>query len=381
MQVQLLNLSKQSAWEFFSKYFGLNNSYNQSGIFAILLTNCNETYFTSFYDFHIFQVEDKLLIPGRIEELNDFANGISVENPELSVQIIRQIDNYFNFENQFLILNNVKYELTYPLTMGILNVTPDSFSDGGKYLNHSKAIEHAIEMINLGTEIIDIGGESSRPGAEKVSIDEEIKRVIPVIEEIHRLEKNIPISIDTTKAEVAHAALQAGATIVNDISAFSFDERILEVVYNFNATYILMHIKGNPQNMQNNPFYEEPVSEIYNFLARKLDLLNELELEKVIIDPGIGFGKRVSDNFKLIERLDEFKTLGKPIMVGLSKKSFLGKSLNLDINSRENATSISEYMAVLNGARIIRTHNVQNVMEMKKLFQFYKYPNITSVYD
>jgi dihydropteroate synthase len=265
--------------------------------------------------------------------------------------------------------------------MGILNVTPDSFSDGGKYLSHSKAIEHAIEMINLGADIIDIGGESSRPGAEKVSIDEEIKRVIPVIEAIHRMEKNIPISIDTTKAEVAHAALQAGATIVNDVSAFSVDERILEVVYNFNATYVLMHINGNPQNMQDNPFYDEPVSEIYNFLARKLDLLNELEIEKIIIDPGIGFGKRVSDNFKLIERLDEFKTLGKPIMVGLSKKSFLGKSLNLDVNSRENATSISEYMAVLNGARIIRTHNVQNVTEMKKLFQFYKYPNITSVYD
>lgn len=261
-----------------------------------------------------------------------------------------------------------------PLIMGIVNVTPDSFSDGGKYFDKNSAVNHAINLIELGADIIDIGGESTRPGAEIISTNEELNRAIPVIEEIRKIDKNIFISIDTTKSEVAKEAINCGVNLVNDISAGSFDPRILEVVKESEIPYVLMHMKGKPQNMQNEPFYNNVVGEVYDFLKEKIIELNSKGIKKIIIDPGIGFGKRIEDNFDILKNLNKFLNLNKPILVGISKKSFLGKSLNVDIDSRENSTIISETFSVIKGAKIIRTHNVKNAVELKTIFNYLENP-------
>ncbi|MBK7106736.1 MAG: dihydropteroate synthase [Ignavibacteriae bacterium] len=261
-----------------------------------------------------------------------------------------------------------------PLVMGIVNVTPDSFSDGGKYFDKNSAVNHALNLIELGADIIDIGGESTRPGAKIISTNEELIRAIPVIEEIRKIDKNIFISIDTTKSEVAKEAINCGVNLVNDISAGSFDPRIFEVVKESEIPYVLMHMKGKPQNMQNEPFYNNVVGEVYDFLKEKIIELNSKGIKKIIIDPGIGFGKRIEDNFDILKNLNKFLNLNKPILVGISKKSFLGKSLNVDIDSRENSTIISETFSVIKGAKIIRTHNVKNAVELKTIFNYLENP-------
>ena len=242
--------------------------------------------------------------------------------------------------------------------MGILNVTPDSFSDGGLYINSDDAAEHALEMINDGADFIDVGGESTRPGSDIVTEDEELKRVIPVIKKILSAAPETIISIDTTKSKVAEEAIKNGAKIVNDISGATFDEEMLTIVKKFDASVILMHINGTPKNMQQNPYYENVVEEIYDFLFERIKAAEGLEIKNIFVDPGIGFGKRIEDNFEILRRLEDFKSLGFPIVIGTSRKSFLGKTLNLDITERDTATAITESIAVKNGARIIRTHNV-----------------------
>ncbi|MFZ1290109.1 MAG: dihydropteroate synthase [Melioribacteraceae bacterium] len=264
---------------------------------------------------------------------------------------------------------------TIPLIMGIVNVTPDSFSDGGKYFDKDSAINHALNLVELGADIIDIGGESTRPGVENISENEELNRVIPVIDAIRKKNENIFISVDTTKSKVVEEAIKFKINLVNDISAGSFDPNIHEVVKKYNLTYVLMHMKGNPKNMQDGPFYNSVVDEIFDFLKLKINELNSIGINKIVVDPGIGFGKRVEDNFKILNNLDKFLELSKPILIGLSKKSFLGKSLNLDINSRENSTIISETFAVGKGAKIIRTHNVKNAVELKSIFKYLKDTN------
>ncbi len=256
-----------------------------------------------------------------------------------------------------------------PLIMGIVNVTPDSFSDGGKFLGLQDAVNHAVKLINEGTDIIDIGGESTRPGAEKVSIDEELKRVIPVIQNLRKNYSDIIISIDTTKSEVAREAVLNGANIINDISGGVFDDNMFHLVSEFDIPYVMMHIKGTPKNMQANPFYSNVVEEVYDFFSIQISKAQENGVEKIIIDPGIGFGKRVADNFNLINNLGRFNNLGYPVLLGLSRKSFLGKSLNLEIDERENATIIMETIGTMKGAQIIRTHNVKNAVQMKKIFE------------
>lgn len=266
--------------------------------------------------------------------------------------------------------------LNAPSIMGILNITPDSFSDGGKYFDQNFAISHAIEMIEDGADIIDIGGESTRPGADPVSEYEELSRVIPIINEIRTKYKNVFISIDTTKSNVAKEAIENGANLINDISGASFDTDILNVVEKYNIPYILMHIKGTPRNMQESPSYENVVSEVFEYLKNKINYLQQRGINKIIIDPGIGFGKRISDNFALLNNIDYFKNLNKPLLLGLSKKSFLGKSLNLDIDSRENSTTIVETVAALRGADIIRTHNVKNAVELKNIYKYLTESNL-----
>jgi dihydropteroate synthase len=264
-------------------------------------------------------------------------------------------------------LNGIKVDFNKPKIMGILNTTPDSFSDGGKYFNTDKAIEHALQMLEDGADIIDIGGESTRPGSEPVNVDEEINRTIPVVEKLKNFKNDIVISIDTTKSDVAEEAMKSGSSIINDISGLTFDENMISVAKKFNAAVVIMHIKGNPKTMQDNPYYNDVVKEVKDFLAVQSQNAKKSGVEKIIIDPGIGFGKRIDDNFTLIKNLNEFESLGFPIMIGLSRKSFIGKTLELDIAERDIPTVVLEGISVIKSARIIRTHNVKYCAQMVKL--------------
>lgn len=271
-------------------------------------------------------------------------------------------------------MNNIEYKFNdkiinfkIPIIMGIVNVTPDSFSDGGKYFTIDDAVNHALKLIDEGASIIDIGGESTRPGSEPVSLEEELRRTIPVIKNIYQIRKDIIISIDTTKSEVAKQALDFGAQIINDISGLTFDAKMIEIAKEYNAGVVLMHIKGNPKTMQENPEYNDVVKEVYDFLLVQSIKTKQNDVDKIIVDPGIGFGKRIEDNFSLIKNLDYFQSLGYPVMIGLSKKSFIGKTLNLEDDQREIGTIILETISVLKSARIIRTHNVKYCNQLVKL--------------
>lgn len=266
----------------------------------------------------------------------------------------------YNFNNKILNFKN-------PKIMGIVNVTPDSFSDGGKYFSIDDAVNHAFKLIDEGADIIDIGGESTRPGSDPVSLEEELRRTIPVIKNIHQQRKDIIISIDTTKSEVSKQALDSGAQIINDISGLTFDEKMIDVAKEYNSGIVIMHIKGNPKTMQENPEYNDVVKEVYDFLLVQSIKAKQNDIDKIIVDPGIGFGKRIEDNFTLIKNLDYFQSLGYPVMIGLSKKSFIGKTLNLESDQREIGTIILETISILKSARIIRTHNVKYCNQLVKL--------------
>ncbi len=242
--------------------------------------------------------------------------------------------------------------------MGVLNVTPDSFSDGGKYAGNDAAVEGALAMIDEGADFIDVGGESSRPGSDAVPADEELRRVVPVIEKIAS-KRTIPISVDTCKSVVAKAALDAGAVIVNDISGLTFDGNMMHVVANAGASVVIMHMKGNPKTMQENPQYRDVVSEVRSFLKRQAEKARAAGIRQIIIDPGIGFGKNLDHNLRLISALKEIAGLGFPVLVGPSKKSFLGKILGLSVDQRLEGTAAAVTACILNGASIVRVHDVR----------------------
>lgn len=253
--------------------------------------------------------------------------------------------------------------------MGILNITPDSFSDGGLYLNKNRAIEHALKMQDEGADIIDIGGESTRPGAEKVSAKEEIRRVVSVIEKLAKKIK-IPISIDTCKSAVAKAALSAGASIVNDISGLRFDPRMPAVIATHKVPVVIMHIKGSPKNMQKNPTYNALIPEIMDYLREGIEIARNAGIadDKIIIDPGIGFGKTVEHNLEVIKRLNEFTGFEKPILLGPSRKSFIGKILgDLPVTERLEGSAAAVAIGIFNGANIIRVHDVNAMVRVVKI--------------
>jgi len=245
------------------------------------------------------------------------------------------------------------------LIMGILNVTPDSFSDGGKYFEKNSAINYALEMIDNGADIIDIGGESTRPFSDPVSLEEEISRVIPVIEGI-RKESDICISIDTTKSQVATAALNSGACIINDVSAMEVDPLMIGVAIKFDCPLIIMHMKGTPKNMQDNPQYESLISDIKKYLLDRAEFIisKGINPKKIVIDPGIGFGKTVENNFEIINNLNHFTTMDFPVMLGASRKSFIGISLNLPEEDRLEGSLAANVIGLQNGAKIFRVHDV-----------------------
>jgi len=248
------------------------------------------------------------------------------------------------------------------LIMGILNVTPDSFSDGGRFLSPDAAVERALAMEKEGADIIDVGGESARPGADPVPVKEELRRVLPVLERL-RGKLRIPISIDTTKAEVAEAALRAGASIVNDISALRFDPAMASLVAKFGAGLVLMHMLGTPKTMQQAPHYEDVVTEVRDFLAERAQYAQSqgIPREAIAVDPGIGFGKTVEHNLELLRRLPELVELGFPVLVGPSRKSFIGAILGLGVEERLEGTLAACAVAVVRGADILRVHDVKEV--------------------
>ena len=252
----------------------------------------------------------------------------------------------------------VKSEKPY-LIMGILNVTPDSFSDGGQFLKVENAFTHSIKMIEEGADIIDIGGESTKPFADPVSTDEELSRVIPVIEKI-RSEYDILISIDTTKSKVAEEAITAGANIINDVSAMEIDENMLQVAKNYNSPIVMMHMKGIPKNMQNNPTYDHLITEIKDYLSSRVKCAINAGIDKknIIIDPGIGFGKSVEHNFEIINNLDSFVDLGFPVLLGASRKSFIGLTLDVEEKDRLEGSIAANVIGLQKGAKIFRVHDV-----------------------
>ena len=245
------------------------------------------------------------------------------------------------------------------LLMGVLNVTPDSFSDGGIFFDKEKAIARGLKMVEEGADFIDIGGESTRPGSKPLGLDEELRRVIPVIEFLAK-EVDVPISIDTYKSAVAKKAIEAGAQIINDISGLHLDPSLSQVAAKEDVPLVLMHIRGNPETMQKNIHYESFFSEIIQYLKDSIQRAESagVDPEQIIIDPGIGFGKTVEDNLLILKNLQEFKILGKPLLLGTSRKSFIGKILNADVTERLEGTLSSIVVGVLNGAHIIRCHDV-----------------------
>lgn len=338
------------------------NIFKESELFLQEFIKSKKLYYRKVDD----QKSDIIFLIDSLETLsNYFEQIILIKQNVLAQEILGAINNYSEIK-KYQIGNKV-ISFDKPYLMGILNVTPDSFSDGGKFNNLDDAVTHAIEMINDGADIIDIGGESTRPGSEPVSAEEEIKRVIPVIKEILNKKPEAILSIDTYKSKVAAKALEAGVKIVNDISAFTFDTEIADVCRHFGATAILMHIKGTPKTMQNNIEYNEIISDIYDFLKLQTDYALGKGIQNIIIDPGIGFGKTVKDNFKIVKRLKDFKSLGYPILIGVSRKSFIGKTLNLEVEERDLPTAAIEAVSILNSARIIRTHNVKNGKQIIKL--------------
>ena len=246
--------------------------------------------------------------------------------------------------------------------MGIINVTPDSFSDGGLYFNKEKAVDRGLELAEEGADIIDIGGESTRPGSDFISTEEELMRTVPVISAL-RKKTDVLISVDTTKSEVAEAALGEGADIINDISSFRFDPKMLSLAAQKDIPVILMHMKGTPKNMQLNPFYEDLLAEIRGFLEERIATAQAygIKKEKIIIDPGIGFGKSLKDNLTLIKSLKFLEPIDRPILIGISRKSFIGKILSLPPQERTEGTIASAVLSIINGAHILRVHDVEAV--------------------
>ena len=245
------------------------------------------------------------------------------------------------------------------LLMGVLNVTPDSFSDGGLFFDKEKAKAHGLRMVEEGADIIDIGGESTRPGSKPLELKEELRRVMPVIDSIAK-EVDVPISIDTYKSTVAQRAIEAGAEIINDISGLNFDQSLAKVAAKEDTPLVLMHIRGTPETMQKDIHYDSIFSEILQYLKVSIQRAESAGLDprQIIIDPGIGFGKTVEDNLLIIKNLFEFRILGKPILLGTSRKSFIGKILNTEVGDRLEGTLSSAAIGVLNGAHIIRSHDV-----------------------
>ncbi|CAI8156016.1 MAG: Dihydropteroate synthase [Polaribacter sp. SA4-10] len=258
-------------------------------------------------------------------------------------------------------------DLSSPKVMGILNITPDSFFDGGKYKNDTDILVHVKKMLVDGATFIDVGAYSSKPGAVKISEDQEIKRILPVIDLLIREFPDIIISVDTFRSKVAELSINAGAAIINDISGGNMDENMFKTVAKLQVPYIIMHMLGTPQNMQKNPIYSDITHELISFFSDKIFKLHQLKLNDIIIDVGFGFGKTIDHNFELLKNLSLFKNLDTPVLVGISRKSMLYKTLDISAQEALNATTSANTIALLNGANILRVHDVKEAVEAIKI--------------
>lgn len=381
MKIQGINIAIKSVFDFYAKKYDIYRDLYDQNLAAIEFRNVKpnsaELLKTNILDYGAlcYKVLSKegqsydLLALGPFDSYEEFARHLMASGSEdIGHRTVKFVKNLYEYEKIRFLIKNKTLDFSEGLVMGILNITPDSFYDGGKYNTIDAAIKRAEQIVEEGGDIIDIGAESSRPGSERISIEEEINRLMPVLKEIRKKFPDVFISIDTYKYEVAKLALEEGADLINDIYAGRTNDKIFSLVSSHKAGIILMHMQGDPENMQNNPYYEEPVSEIYDFLYERANLAFQNGVDNIIIDPGIGFGKRVRDNLEIINRLNEFKGLGYPILIGLSNKSFIGKLLNLEVNQREIPTIICETVAFSKGAKIIRTHNVKNAVYLKKIF-------------
>jgi len=307
----------------------------------------------------------------------DFIFYLPHSQPLLLLQKLKEVTSsgmdVFRREFQTLLENISRKEWVYqlhdrqlnidrPLIMGILNVTPDSFSDGGKFFGRETGLRHATEMLEAGADIIDIGGESTRPGSEPVSLEEEWRRIAPVIKHLAKT-GNCIISVDTYKSEIARKALKEGAHIINDISGMSFDPQMAEVAAENNTPVVLMHLQGTPKTMQQNPHYQNLMEEIVKALDQRCRRAVERGVKQLVVDPGIGFGKRMNDNFEILRRLGELRSLGYPVLLGTSRKSFIGNLLNVPPEERGIGTVATVLYGVTRGAKILRVHNVGEVKQ------------------
>jgi dihydropteroate synthase len=252
--------------------------------------------------------------------------------------------------------------------MGIVNVTPDSFYDGGRHLDHGPAVNHALRLIEEGADIIDVGGESTRPYSRPVSLQEEMRRVLPVVEAIRQI-SDIFLSVDTRKAEVARKAIEAGADMINDVSGFRDDEGMVEVIRECGVLAVLMHMRGLPGDMQDHPRYGDVVGEIKGFFVERMAAAEAagIRREQIVLDPGIGFGKRVEDNLKILKGLRQFRDCGRPILIGTSMKSFIGAVTGSAVEERLEGTMASIAVSVWNGADVVRVHDVRSARKVVDL--------------
>ncbi len=284
---------------------------------------------------------------------------------------MKEVQNHFiNLPDGSLVARRKLVIGKKPLVMGILNVTPDSFSDGGRFYDIDKAVQHALLMASHGADIIDIGGESTRPGAKKLKVSEELDRVMPVLERL-KGKLNIPISIDTRNSEVARKACETGAAVINDVSSLNNDEKIARTAEEFNTYLILMHMRGSPETMQSDIHYDDLIGHISSVLLKAVDkaLSYGVSKDRIILDPGIGFGKTVENNFSILKNIPAFKKLGFPVQIGASRKSFIGKTFNLPVEERLEGSLAAAMYAVLHGVDIVRVHDVLPTVRVLKMIE------------
>jgi len=318
--------------------------------------------------------ENDVFLSGTVKQYKKLILKLRIQPFKLK-EVGIQLEHYFNEKEKsklFCGFNSTEF----PLIMGILNTTPDSFFDGGRNETIEDSLKSVEKMINQGVHIIDIGGESTRPGAKPVSKKEELNRVIPVIKAIKK-KFNVVISVDTVKSEVAKAALIEGAEIVNDISFGEVDANIFKVVEEYKAHYVGMHMKGTPRTMQKNPIYDDVIFEIREYLRKRVEKAIELGVSKdrLAIDPGIGFGKTEFHNLEIIKNISSFSSIGYPVLIGASRKSLIGKLLNLNIENRLSPTIAITCYATLNGVSILRVHDVFETVSAVKMMKLISNPN------
>ncbi len=312
------------------------------------------------------------ILSGLPDQLKGFASATAACDglpADFSKELDSLLDNYLRSDYKIDCRGKILDLSSRTLIMGILNVTPDSFSDGGLYADAEQAVLHAREMVAAGADIIDIGGESTRPGAEPLSEEEELRRIVPVIERLSA-ENAVPMSVDTYKSAVAIKALRAGASIVNDISGLRFSPDMAHVAADHGAAVVIMHIKGTPRDMQQNPVYDDVIGEIYSYLGEGLEIADRagVDRERILVDPGIGFGKALEHNLAILDRLDEFRGLGRPIVLGTSRKKFIGAVLGVSVpEERTDGTAATVSLGIERGASVVRVHDVRRMSQVARM--------------